>query len=83
MPWARCRNCGCFREPVRDADLFDAPLPMPAVDDTFAAFHRRSLTREREAAARGADRLVGRERKARRDFTLSALRGQTHGAHHG
>lgn len=75
MPWARCRNCGCFREPVRDADLFDAPLPMPAADDAFAAFHRQSQQRERNAAARGADRQVGRERRARRDFTLNALRG--------
>ncbi|PZT99860.1 MAG: hypothetical protein DI624_04090 [Brevundimonas sp.] len=80
MPWARCRNCGCFREPVRDADLFDAPLPMPAVDDAFAAFHRQSQMRERAAAARGADRQVGRERRARRDFTLAALRGQPTGA---
>lgn len=80
MPWARCRNCGCFREPVRDADLFDAPLPMPAVGDAFAAFHRQSQQRERDAAARGADRQVGQERKARRDFTLNALRGRSHGA---
>lgn len=80
MPWARCRNCGCFREPVRDADLFDAPLPMPAADDDFAAFHRRSQQRERDAAARGADRQVGQERKARHDFTLNALRGRSHGA---
>lgn len=75
MPWARCRNCGCFREPVRDADLFDAPLPVPAVNDPFAAFHRESRRREAAAQSRGADRLVGQERKARRTFTLNALRG--------
>ena len=80
MPWARCKNCGCFREPVRDAELFDAPLPIPAVDDAFAAFHRQSQQRERNAAGRGADRQVGRERRARRDFTLNALRGRSYGA---
>lgn len=83
MPWARCRNCGCFREPVRDADLFDAPLPFLGVDDPFTAFHRESQERERAAAARGADRAVGRERKARLAFTTNALRGQQTGNHDG
>ncbi len=80
MPWARCRNCGCFREPVRDADLFDAPLPVPPADDPFSAFHRESRRREQAAAKRGADQMVGRERKARQTFTLNALRGFTNGA---
>lgn len=72
---SRCRNCGCFREPVRDRDLFDAPLPVPAVSDPFAAFHRESHRREAEARRKGVCRLVGAERRARRDFTHQSLRG--------
>lgn len=72
MPHARCRNCGCFREPVRDADLFDAPLPVPSVTDPFAAFHRESQARERKATA---TRQIGAERRARYDFTHASLRG--------
>ena len=71
----RCRNCGCFREPVRDADLFDAPLPVPAVDDRFAAFHRDSQRREADARRRGVTRLVGAERQARYAFTHQCLGG--------
>jgi hypothetical protein len=76
MPHARCRNCGCFREPVRDADLFDAALPFPAANDDFSRFHRESQAREAAAARRGADRLVGAERRARREFTLHYLKPQ-------
>lgn len=73
MPVVRCTNCGCFREPVRDADLFDAPLPVPSVSDPFAAFHRESQRREAQARKRGFTRQIGAERQARYQFTHSAL----------
>lgn len=73
---ARCRKCGCFREPVRDRDLFDAPLPVPAVTDRFAAFHRESRQREAEARRRGVTRQIGAERRARFDFTHHYLKPQ-------
>lgn len=79
MPWSRCRNCGCFREPVRDADLFDAPLPLPAAGQAFFDFHRQSREREAGASKRRHDRGVGQERRARLDFTTAALRGQQQG----
>lgn len=75
MPHARCRNCGCFREPVREPGLFDAPLPVPSVDDRFAAFHRESQRREAQARRRGVTRAIGAERQARYEFTHEALRG--------
>lgn len=75
MPHARCRNCGCFREPVRDADLFDAPLPVPSVSDPFSAFHRDSQRREAEARKRGVTRQIGAERQVRREFTHASLKG--------
>lgn len=71
---ARCKNCGCFREPVRDRDLFDAPLPVPPMSP-FASFHRDSQHREAEARKRGVTRQIGAERRARFDFTTQALRG--------
>jgi hypothetical protein len=76
MPHARCRNCGCFREPVTEPDLFATPsgLPFPAADDPFLSFHRASQRREAEARRRGVCRAVGAERSARRDFTHQALR---------
>lgn len=74
MPHARCRNCGCFREPVRDADLFDAPLPVPAMS-AFSAFHRESQRREALARRRGVNREIGAERRARSAFTHQALWG--------
>lgn len=74
MAHARCGNCGCFRAPVTDQpSLFDAALPVPAVDDRFAAFHRESLRREAEARRKGVCRVVGAERQARRRFTHEAL----------
>ena len=76
MPHARCRNCGCFREPVRDPGLFDAPLPVPSVSDPFAAFHRESRAREAQARKRGVTRQIGAERQARRDFTHRYLKPQ-------
>jgi hypothetical protein len=75
MPVVRCANCGCFREPVRDADLFDAPLPVPSVSDPFAAFHRESHRRERAARKRGVTREIGAERRLRSAFTHQALWG--------
>ena len=72
---ARCRRCGCFRGPVRAADLFDAPLPVPAVTDPFAAFIRESLAREAQARKRGVTRQIGAERQARYEFTHASLKG--------
>lgn len=73
MAHARCKNCGCFREPVRDADLFDAPLPVPSVSDPFGQFIRESQRREAQARRRGVTRLVGAERRNRYAFTHQAL----------
>jgi hypothetical protein len=75
VPHARCQRCGCFREPVRDRGLFDAPLPVPSVKDPWAAFIRDSQRREAEARKRGVTRQIGAERRARRDFTHASLRG--------
>lgn len=70
---ARCRRCGCFREPVRDADLFDAPLPVPSVTDPHATFIRDSHRREAAAVRRGVTRAVGAERRLRSATTHLAL----------
>lgn len=75
MAHARCRRCGCFREPVREPDLFDAPLPVPTVSDQFSAFHRESQRREAQARMRGVTRLIGAERQRRYEFTHQSLRG--------
>lgn len=75
MPHARCKNCGCFREPVRDRDLFDAPLPVPSVNDPHSQFIRDSQRREAEAVRRGVTRQIGAERRARYEFTHASLRG--------
>lgn len=83
MPHARCRNCGCFREPVTEPGLFDAPsgLTFPVAGNPFFDFHNASQRRERRAAQGRVCRAVGAERHARREFTLAALRGaQTQGA---
>lgn len=72
---SRCANCGCFREPVRDRDLFDAPLPVPSVNDPWAAFIRESQRREALARRRGVTREIGAERRARSAFTHQALWG--------
>lgn len=63
--------------PTPQADLFGGPLPVPGVSDPFAAFHRESHRREAEARRKGVCRLVGAERRARRDFTHQSLRGAT------
>lgn len=76
MPHARCRNCGCFRAPVTEPDLFDARsgLPFPTADDPFLTAIRASQRREADARRRGVTRAIGQERIARRAFTHQALR---------
>ena len=63
--------------PTPQADLFGGPLPIPAVDDRFSAFHRESQRREAEARRRGVCRVVGAERRRRYDFTHASLKGAT------